>query len=95
MINQSPAGKAAELAAGLGAVALGAGLALLAPDALRSLAMPIVLVGIVVHAAGMTLKNRLERRNGSVAVWEQALFWLCWASLAVLLAWVGIRLLDA
>jgi uncharacterized membrane protein YecN with MAPEG domain len=92
MINPSPAGKAAELASGLGAVALGAGLALVAPEALRTLGLPILVVGIVVHAAGMTLKSRLERRNGSVAVWEQVLFWLCWATLAGLLVWIAIQL---
>lgn len=41
------AAKAAELAAGLGAVVLGAGLALLMPDILRGFAIPILVAGIL------------------------------------------------
>ena len=93
MNSPSPTGKAAELTSGLGAIVLGAGLALLAPEALRTLALPILAVGVLVHAGGMTLKNRLERRERVLLWWERGLFWLCWACLVVLLIWVPVRLL--
>ena len=87
----SPSGivKAAELASALGAVVLGAGLALVAPEALRVHAMPLLVVGLLVHGAGMTLKHRLQGQEGSLAWWDRVLFWLCWAGLAALGLWIA------
>lgn len=81
--------KGAELASGLGAIALGAGLALVLPDWLRSFAVPLLFGGLVVHGAGMTLKHRWESRRGSQRAWERGLFWLCWACLAGLALWMA------
>jgi len=61
---------------------LGAGLALIAPEAIRPYAVPLLGVGLLVHGAGMTLKYRLEGRESPPAWWERLLFWLCWALLA-------------
>ena len=84
--------KAAELASGLGAVALGAGLALLAPDLLRGFAIPLLVAGILVHGTGMTLKRRLQLSDRQPTGREKALFWLCWLCLSVMAAWVLVRL---
>ena len=85
------AAKAAELASGLGAIVLGAGLALLLPDVLRGFAVPILVAGIVVHAVGMGLKHRFEAAERKPLWWEQALFWLCWILLGLLVVWLPVR----
>jgi hypothetical protein len=38
----------------------------------------------------MTLKMRLESREGPSLWWERALFWLCWACLLALGIWVAV-----
>lgn len=89
MFGRSAATKGAELASGLGAIVLGAGLALVLPEWLRAFAMPLLVGGIAVHGAGMTLKYRLEARDGPPIWWERSLFWVCWASLAGLGIWIA------
>jgi hypothetical protein len=87
--GRSAATKGAELASGVGAILLGAGLALVLPAWLRSHALPLLVGGALVHGVGMTLKYRLETREGPPAWWERALFWLCWAGLVGLGAWIA------
>ena len=88
--GRSTATKGAELASGFGAIALGARLALLLPDALRAYALPLIVGGRVVHGIGMTLKYRLESRDDPRMWWVRVLFWLCWACLAALLVWIAV-----
>ena len=86
------AAKAAELASGLGAIVLGAGLALLVPDLLRGFAIPMLAAGILAHGVGMNLKHRLEAAERPLLWWERALFWFCWACLGLLTIWLLVRL---
>lgn len=57
---------AAELATGMGAVVLGAGAGapLMLPEWLRAHALPLLAGGALVPGLGMTLKVRLDRRDG-------------------------------
>lgn len=82
--------KAAELVSSVGAGVLGAGLVLVLPAWLRAYAVALLVVGAVVHGAGMTLKYRLESRDSPPLWWERALFWLCWATLAALGMWLAV-----
>jgi len=67
-------------------------LALVLPEWLRAYALPLLIGGVLVHGVGMTLKYRLESRDGRVLWWERALFWLCWSLLAALGVWMGAAL---
>ena len=80
---------------GLGAIVLGAGLALLVPDILGGYAIPLLVAGILVHGTGMSLKHRLDGAARVPLWWEKALFWSCWIVLALLAAWLLARLLAA
>lgn len=91
MLRTSPGAiKRAELASGLGAIVLGAGLALIAPDWLRAYSLVLLATGLLVHGAGMTLKYRLETREGPQLWWERLLFWLCWVCLALVAVWIAV-----
>lgn len=73
----------AELAGGLGAGVLGAGLGLLLPLSARTLAIPIALIGLVSHGWGMYQKHRLEATPDDPPIWWAELtFWVCWIGLA-------------
>ena len=78
--------KRAELLSSIGAGVLGAGIALLLTNFLSPYAIPILLIGLISHAAGMSRKHGLEQQGQNVRVWwAEALYWLCWLALAALL----------
>ncbi len=83
--------KTAELLSSIGAGVLGAGLALLLPRFLVPYALPILLIGLVAHAVGMSRKHQLEQQGEAVRIWwAEALYWLCWLALAAMLLWIAI-----
>lgn len=86
--------KGAELVSALGAIILGAGLALVLPEWLRSYAASLLVGGVVVHGLGMTLKYRLESRRGPPLWWERSLFWVCWVCLFGLSIWIAAAALS-
>ncbi len=83
--------KSAELLSSLGDGVLGAGIALLLVKILSAYAIPILVSGLLAHAVGMFRKHALEQqRERARILWAEALFWLCWLVLAVLLILVLI-----
>ena len=84
--------KRAELLSSLGAGVLGAGLALLLPNQLAPYAIPILLLGLISHAVGMSQKHGLEQKGEVARVWwAEALYWLCWLALGALFVFIVIR----
>ena len=84
--------KKAELLATLGAGVLGAGIALLLAKLLAPYSIPILILGIISHALGMSQKHGMEKEGEDVRVWwGEALYWLCWATLAALLVLIILR----
>jgi len=77
--------KLAEVTSGIGAGVLGAGVALLLPAAVAVYALPILILGVLMHGWGMFDKHRLEQSAGSVQPsWAELLYWGCWLALLVL-----------
>lgn len=86
--------KLAELTSSLGAGVLGAGIGVLLATWLDGLALPILAVGLLLHAWGMRDKHALEA--GVVQpVWSSALYWACWLILAALALYAIARALNA
>jgi len=84
--------KKAELLSSLGAGVLGAGTALLLSKFLAPYAVPILLLGLISHATGMSKKHGLEQQGQNVRVWwAEALYWFCWLALAALLVFIVVR----
>jgi hypothetical protein len=82
--------KLAELTSGVGAGVLGGGLALLLAPYLTAYAVPLVLVGALVHGWGMLDYHRLDRATGAEPVWwAEALYWVCWIALLVLALYIA------
>lgn len=84
--------KKAELLSSIGAGVLGGGIALLLAKFLTPYAIPILLLGLISHAAGMSRKHGLEQLSQSVRLgWAEALYWFCWLALAALLVFIALR----
>jgi hypothetical protein len=84
--------KSAELSSATGAVVLGVGLGAALSTYIGSAAVPLLVAGIASHGWGMLQKHRLEgTADYAPAWWETALYWVCWAALAVLLLLIGIK----
>ncbi len=74
--------KLAEVTSGIGAGVLGAGLALLLPAAVAAYALPILILGMLMHGWGMLDKHRLETTHDAPRPrWAEVLYWGCWLAL--------------
>jgi len=84
--------KKAELLSSIGAGVLGAGIALLLVNLLAPYAVPILLLGLISHTAGMFRKHGLEQQGEVVHIWwVETLYWFCWLALAGLLIFIIVR----
>jgi hypothetical protein len=53
------------------------------------LAVALIAIGIVLHGWGMLEKRRLDA-GVDIPLWSRALYGLCWAATATLVAWIGL-----
>ena len=84
--------RVAQLTSSIGAGVLGIGLGSITSHWIDSLGIPVLVVGLVMHAVGMATQHRLERREGQARPWwSTLLYWLRWASLALLTSLIVLR----
>lgn len=84
--------KRADLTSGVGAGVLGGGIALLLAQYLRAYAIPLLLVGVLLHGWGMFDRHRLDRQAGTDTLrWSEALYWVCWVALFALALYILAR----
>jgi uncharacterized membrane protein YecN with MAPEG domain len=75
----------AELTSSLGAGVLGVGIGVLLASRIGGLAIPVLVVGGVLHVWGMLDKHRIQRSAGAYDPWwSRALYWLCWGLLGAM-----------
>jgi hypothetical protein len=85
--------KLAELTSSLGAGVLGVGFGALLADQLRGLGVPVLVLGLLLHAWGMADNRRLQAKAGAPTVWwSTLLYWICWVLLAALVVYVVVRI---
>ena len=81
----------AELTSGLGAGVLGVGVGVLFASTLRTIALPMLVIGLAMHAWGMADKHRLEAQTAKPTPWWSAAFyWICWIALLAVAVYVVI-----
>ena len=85
--------KLAELASSLGAGVLGGGIGVLLAGYLAGLGLPILVLGLVMHAWGMRSKHALEA-GAPQPWWSTALYWICWAALGALAVYAVARVVS-
>ncbi len=85
--------RVAELTSGVGAGIIGAGIGVLLAGYLAGLALPILAVGLLLHAWGMRDKHALEAGAAHVW-WSNTLYWICWLALAGLALYAIARSLN-
>ena len=84
--------KRAEFLATIGAGALGAGLALLIQRWLVGFAATLLVAGLIAHGWGIYAKRRLENEARLPRTpWVDTVYWLCWAALGGLTAYIVVR----
>lgn len=86
--------KRADTTSAVGAGVLGGGVGVLLASFLEPYAIPIVGLGLLMHAWGMSDKHRLESGVGTGRLWwAEALYWGCWIALLALALYVVLAIL--
>jgi len=84
--------KRADLLATIGAVVLGAGLALLIQRWLESVAATLLVAGLIAHGWGRYAKRRLEIESRLPRTpLVDSVYWLCWAACGGLTTYIVVR----
>ncbi len=87
--------KQAELLTKASAGVLGAGIALVFADQLRTFAYPLLILGIVAHAWGMYEKHTIDSATPAQrSAWHTVVYWSCWAALMALVVYVAWRFFN-
>jgi hypothetical protein len=82
----------ADLASGVGAGVLGIAIGGLFHDAFAGYLPGLFVLGLLMHARGMYDKHRRERDAPNSRIWwSEALYAVCWLSLAALALYIGLR----
>ena len=77
--------KRADTTSAVGAGVLGTGIGILLGRILEAYTIPIIALGLLMHAWGMYDKHRLESGAGTGRLWwAEALYWGCWIGLLAL-----------
>ena len=85
--------KLAELTSSVGAGVLGAGIGVLLAPFAGGLAIPVLVLGLVLHGWGMRSKHSLEAGTPQ-PWWSTALYWICWVALGGLIVYVAARVVG-
>lgn len=86
--------KLAELTSSLGAGLLGGGIGVLLAGHLAGLGLPVLVLGLVMHAWGMRSKHELEA-GAPRPSWSAPLYWACWLALGALALYSIARVVTA
>ena len=79
--------KRAQLVSSTGAGVLGFALGAMLAQWSAPYALPLLAVGVLMHAWGM-LETKREEAGTVVPLWSGLLYWLCWIGLAMLIGWM-------
>lgn len=76
--------KRADLLSITGATVAGIASGAWLANAIRPLFLPMLVVGLLVHAVGMKARHRLDEKAGALPASWQWLYFVCWLAIAVL-----------
>ena len=82
--------KRADLLSITGAALAGAAVGAWLEALLRPWLLPLLVLGLLIHAVGMASRHRLDRAEGPIPAGWLWFYRLCWVLLAALVLWVAL-----